>query len=79
MYNSGTFDVTFGVGDTSTGVSINLADDEQSEISGLVTDDTPDLVEIVDPMNATGIIDDDEIGMYDNVIRWQISKFDCNG
>ena len=51
-------------------MSINITEDtidEGSEAFGLVlkrTDDTPDLVEIVDPMNATGIIDDnDEPGM----------------
>ena len=69
-YDSGTFDVIFGVGDTSAEVSINITDDsidEGSEAFALVlkrTDDTPDFVEIVDPMNATGIIDDnDEPGM----------------
>ena len=65
-YDSGPFDVTFGVGDTSAEVSINITDDfidEGSEAFALVlkrTDDTPDFVEIVDPMNATGIIDDDD-------------------
>ena len=69
-YDSGTFDVIFGVGDTSAEVSINITDDsidEGSEAFALVlkrTDDTPDFVEIVDPMNATAIIDDnDEPGM----------------
>ena len=65
-YDSGPFDVTFGVGDTSAEVSINITDDsidEGSEAFGLVlkrANNTPDLVEIVDPMNATGIIDDDD-------------------
>jgi len=69
-YDSGPFDVTFDVGDTSAEVSIILNDDiidERSEEFRLFlkrTDDTPDLVEIVNPMNATGIIDDDdELGM----------------
>ena len=68
-YVSGAFDVTFGVGDTSAEVSINITEDtidEGSEVFGLVlkrTDDTPDLVEIVDPMRATGtIVDNDEPG-----------------
>jgi len=63
--------VTFGVGDTSAEVSINVIDDiidEESEAFRLIlkrTDDTPDLVEVVNPMNATGIIDDDdEPGTY---------------
>jgi len=65
-YNSGTFDVIFGVGDTSATVSINITDDiidEGSEAFGLVLkrkDDTPNLVEIESPMNATGIIDDND-------------------
>ena len=65
-YDSGAINVTFGVGDTNAEVSINVNDDsidEGSEAFGLVlkrTDDTPDFVEIVDPMNATGIIDDDD-------------------
>jgi len=65
-YSSDTINVTFGVGDTSAIVCINITDDsidEGSEAFRLVlkkTDDTPDLVEIVDPMNATGIIDDDD-------------------
>jgi len=70
-YDSGAFDVTFFVGDTSAEVSINTIDDsinERNEAFRLVlkkTDDTPDLVEIVDPMNATGIIDDDdELSMF---------------
>jgi len=64
-YVSGAINVTFGVGNTSTEITINITDDsidEGSEAFKLVikrTDDTPDLVEIVDPMNATGIIDDD--------------------
>ena len=69
-YVSDAIDVTFDVGDTSAEVSINITDDninEGNEAFGLVlktTDDTPDLVEIVDPMRATGIIDDDdELGM----------------
>jgi len=62
--------VTFGVGDTSAEVSINVIDDiidEESEAFRLIlkrTDDTPDLVEVVNPMNATGIINDDEPGTY---------------
>jgi len=66
-YESGTFDVTFGVGDISAEVSINITDDsidEESEVFGLVlkrADDTPDLVEIVEPTNAAGIIDDDDV------------------
>ena len=65
-YDSGVINVTFGVGDTSAEVSINIIDDsvdEGSEAFGLVlkrANNTPDLVEIVDPMNATGIIDDDD-------------------
>ena len=65
-YVSGVINVTFGVGDTSAIVCINITDDmidEGNEAFGLVlktTDDTPDLVEIVDPMRATGIIDDDD-------------------
>ena len=65
-YDSGLFDVIFGVGDTSAEVSINITDDsidEGSEVFGLVikrANNTPDLMEIVDPMNATGIIDDDD-------------------
>ena len=73
-YESGTFDVIFGVGDTSAEVSINITDDsidEGSEAFGLVLktiEDTPALVEIIDPMNATGIIDDDDApGMSNNV------------
>jgi len=69
-YDSGSFDVTFGAGDTSAKVSINITDDyinEESEVFGLVLtrkDDTPDLVEIVEPINVIGIIDDnDETGM----------------
>ena len=69
-YVSGVINVTFGVGDTSAIVCINITDDmvdEGNEAFGLAlktTDDTPDFVEIVDPMNATGIInDDDETGM----------------
>ena len=70
-YSSGAIDVTFGVGDTSAIVCINITDDsvdERNEAFGLVlktTDDTPDFVEIIDPMRATGIIeDDDETGMH---------------
>jgi len=70
-YDSGSFDVTFGAGDTSAEVSISITDDsidEDSEVFGLVLtrkDDTPDLVEIVEPINAIGIIDDnDETGMF---------------
>jgi len=65
-YEAGAFDVTFDVGDTSAEISINITDDsidEGSETFGLVlkrTDDTPDLVEIVEPKNAIGIIDDDD-------------------
>ena len=65
-YVSGPFDVTFGIGDTSATVFINITDDsvdEGSEAFGLVlkrTDDTPGFLQIVDPMNATGIIDDDD-------------------
>ena len=73
-YDSGTFNVTFGVGESSSEVSINVTEDfidEENEAFGLVlkrTDDTPDFVEIIDPMNATGIIDnDDETGMSDDV------------
>ena len=51
-------------------MSINITDDsidEDNEAFRLVlkrTDDTPDLVEIGNPMNATGIIDDnDETGV----------------
>jgi len=69
-YDSGPFDVTFGVGDTSATVSINIIDDtisEEREVFGLIlkrADDTPDFVEIGSPMNVTGIIDDnDEPGM----------------
>jgi len=69
-YESGTFDVIFGVGDTSAEVSINITDDsivEGSEAFGIVlkrANNTPDLVEIVEPMNAAGIIDDnDETGV----------------
>ena len=73
---SGATDVTFGVGDTSATVCINITDDsvdEGSEAFGLVlkrTDDTPDFVQIVDPMRATGIIDDnDETGMTETLHR----------
>ena len=65
-YESGTFDVTFDVGDTSAEISINITDDsvdEGSEAFRLVLkkrDDTPDMVDIVDPMNAIGIIDNDD-------------------
>jgi len=65
-YISDTINVTFGVGDTSATVCINITDDsieEGSESFRLVlkrTDDTPDLVEIGNPMNVTGIIDDDD-------------------
>jgi len=72
-YDSIVINVTFGVRDTSAIVCINITDDivdEGSEVFGLIlkrTDDTPDLVEIVDPMNVTGIIDDDdEIGILCN-------------
>jgi len=65
-YDSGVINVTFGVGDTSAEISIDITDDstnERNEAFGLVlkrTDDTPALVEIVDPMNAIGVIDDDD-------------------
>jgi len=65
-YDSGIFDVTFNVGDSSATVSININDDnidEGSEVFGLVlkrANNTPDFVEIGSPMNATGIIDDDD-------------------
>jgi len=69
-YESGTFDVTFGVGDTSAEVSIDITDDsidEESEVFGLVlkrADNTPDLVEVVEPTTAAGVIDDnDETGV----------------
>jgi len=70
-YDSGVINVTFNMGDTSAEVSININDDlidEEDEAFRLVlkrTNDTPDLVKIVDPMNATGIIDDnDETGVF---------------
>ena len=88
-YVSGAFDVAFGVGDTSVEVSINITDDsinEGSEAFGLVlktTDDTPDLVEIVDPMRATGIIEDNyDTGSYIFVIICSVKRltdFYCNG
>ena len=65
-YSSDPIDVTFGVGDTSVTVCINITDDsidERNEAFGVVlktTDDTPDFVQIVDPMRATGIIEDDD-------------------
>ena len=69
-YESGAFDVTFDVGDTSAEISINITEDfidEESEAFRLVlkrTGDTPALVQIVEPVNATGIIDDnDETGV----------------
>ena len=69
-YDSGVINVTFGVGDTSAEVSVNISDDfidEESEAFRLVlkrANDTPDAVQIVDPMGAFGIIDDnDEIGV----------------
>ena len=75
-YVSDAIDVTFGVGDTSAIVCINITDDnidEGNEAFGLVlktTDDTPDFVEIVDPMRATGIIDDDdETGMVTLIVK----------
>ena len=76
-YDSGAFDVTFDVGVTSAEISINITDDivdEGNEVFGLVLkrrDDTPDLVEIVDPMRATGIIDDDdELGTICVIARY---------
>ena len=75
-YVSDAIDVTFGVGDTGAIVCINISDDnidEGNEAFGLVlktTDDTPDFVEIVDPMRATGIIDDDdETGMVTLIVK----------
>jgi len=69
-YESGTFDVTFDVGDTSAEISITITEDsvdEGSEEFGLVlkrADDTPDLMQIVNPMEAIGIIvDNDEPGV----------------
>ena len=65
-YESGTFDVTFDAGSTSAEISINVTDDslhEKSEAFGLVLKSTgslPDLVEIVNPIRATGIIDDND-------------------
>ena len=74
-YSSDPIDVTFGVGDTSVTVCINITDDsidERNEAFGVVlktTDDTPDFVQIVDPMRATGIIeDDDETGT--DILAW---------
>jgi len=71
-YDSGPVEVTFNMGDTSAEVSINITEDfidEEDEAFRLVlkrTNDTSDLVEIGNPMNATGIIDnDDELGMSD--------------
>ena len=55
-YESGAFDVTFGVGDTSAEIFINITEDfidEESEAFGVVlkrTEATPDLLEIVKPL-----------------------------
>jgi len=66
-YDSGTFDVTFGAGETSAEVSININDDsidEESEEFRLVFRSTPIFVQIAGPPMVTGIIDDnDEPGM----------------
>ena len=67
-YDSGTFDVTFGAGETSAEISINITDDfivEESEEFRLILRSAPIFVEIVGPLMVTGVIDDnDEPGMY---------------
>jgi len=73
-YSAGDINVTVDAGDTIIVICINITDDsidEGDEAFGLVlktTDETPDFVQIVDPMTAIGIIeDDDEPGWCNSV------------
>ena len=74
-YDSDVIEVTFNPGDTRMTISINITDDsidEEDEAFALdltIISATPGTLEIAGPATAFGIIDDnDDIGMYDNVV-----------
>ena len=74
-YDSDVIEVTFNPGDTTMTISINITDDfidEEDEAFALdltIISAMPDTLEIAGPTTAFGIIDDnDDIGMYDDVV-----------